>query len=73
MFESETVTIDIFGGCPRCGGITGHREVEFEHWGYCAEHKLRWAQVGKWTRVRTRSVVASLSTARPEQQTTRCD
>ena len=46
MFESDTVTIGSFGGCPRCGGITDPREVEYTHWGYCAEHKLRWAQVG---------------------------
>ena len=45
MHESEMVTIDIFGGCPRCGGLTGCCEVEYAHWGYCAEHKLRWAQV----------------------------
>ena len=45
MRKSKTVTIDIFGGCPRCGRITGHCEVEYAHWGYCDRHKLTWAGV----------------------------
>jgi hypothetical protein len=59
MGETEAATIDFFGGCPRCGGITGPCEVEYEHWGYCAVHKLKWALVGELRDADERSISES--------------
>ena len=31
-----------FGGCPRCGRMTGFLHIGRNHWAYCEEHRFTW-------------------------------
>lgn len=41
--NAEVVAIhQDWNGCPRCGVLTGVRNIGRDHWGFCTRHRFCW-------------------------------